>query len=178
MVSFGICQDISEKYLQNIVESSHCNPDANLQYSATMKKIAVSVLLALWDDIKAREWESDNNMAIRVGISPSTVTHWRTGRVKAVQPRTIKQIEEAMGYDVSLSDAGEWRVVKKGIALDLARVGESTGTYHAPPKQSQESPGATIDPVSVARLYAKFSRLNPDDQADVEKFMDKLLRGS
>ena len=78
-----------------------------------MKKIDVSSFLPVWDEILRLERETDHGLCKRLHLTPSAVSHWRTGITRRIHPRVIRMIELALGYKLSWNDgAGKWEIAQ------------------------------------------------------------------
>lgn len=73
-----------------------------------MPKMHVNIFLKLWDDV--RGWRTDSKFAEFIGIEPSTVSFWRKGRTKTVNPEIIGMIEKKLNCRVRLTNEGRWDV--------------------------------------------------------------------
>lgn len=73
-----------------------------------MSRISAKTFIILWDEV--RGWTSDHKFAEMIGIEPSTVTYWRKGRTKSVNPEIIGIIEKKLNCRIKLTADNRWDV--------------------------------------------------------------------
>ena len=75
-------------------------------------------MLELWDELLKLEWMKDATLAAKVGLNPSTIASWRSGRNKTAHPYNVKVLSEKLGYKIELTDAGKWKIEKEKLVKE------------------------------------------------------------
>ena len=84
-----------------------------------MGKIDAKLFLGIWEEIAQQEHLTDRGLSLKLGITPSAVTHWRSGRTAFVMPKMLDRLEKKLGYTVQIKKDGTWQ---------LRRIGKETAT--------------------------------------------------
>lgn len=87
-----------------------------------MARISAQSVAELWDRLAELEHSTGHELALRVGIGPSTVTGWRKGRATTVHPSLFGLIEARLGYRCTLKSNGKWDIQKIGAAPSVPEV--------------------------------------------------------
>jgi len=91
-----------------------------------MSKIDAKVFVKIWDEVANKEHLTDRGLSIKIGITPSAVTHWRLGRTAHVRPEMLRKLEEKFGYVVEFRKDGTWRLYNKKEQLSDATARRET----------------------------------------------------
>jgi hypothetical protein len=89
-----------------------------------MTKIDAKVFLEIWEKVAQREHLTDRGLSLKIGVTPSAVTHWRNRRTAFVMPGLLRKLEERLGYTVEFGKDGTWQLHKKGEELTAAEKAE------------------------------------------------------
>lgn len=131
-----------------------------------MKRLTAKKMLELWDELLKREWMKDATLASKVGLNPSTIASWRSGRNKTAHPYNVKMLSEKLGYRIELSDDGKWTIEKASDAL----VTQEPGSLYRAAHLSENEGGMTPDEV---KLLDKLSAQLLDISKQVEELRAK-----
>ena len=85
-----------------------------------MTKIDAQVFLKIWEKVAQKEHLTDRGLSLRLGITPSAVAHWRSGRTAFVMPGMLGRLEKKLGYEVEFKEDGSWQLHKIGEELKIA----------------------------------------------------------
>jgi len=145
-----------------------------------MARLSAKYVFQLWERLAEMEHTTGHELALRVGIGPSTVTSWRKGRTTTVHPSIFGLIEARLGYRCTLKPDGTW---------DVQRINQQPEPMPAsvpqpsPPKMEPEEyaplPEALkmLPPKKLAyvlTLAVEMSRLNPEDLDMMAMVIDRL----
>jgi hypothetical protein len=75
-----------------------------------MTKLDAKLFLEIWEKIAQQEHLTDRGLSLKIGITPSAVTHWRSGRTAFVMPGILVRLEKKLGYRVKFEENGAWRL--------------------------------------------------------------------
>jgi hypothetical protein len=53
---------------------------------------------------------TDRGLSLKIGLTPSAVTHWRSGRTAFVMPKMLDRLEKNLGYTVKFRKDGTWEL--------------------------------------------------------------------
>ena len=79
-----------------------------------MAKIEAKLFLKIWEKVAQQENLTDRGLSLKLGITPSAVTHWRSGRTGFVMPGILDRLKKKLGYTVNFKDDGTWQLHQIG----------------------------------------------------------------
>ncbi|HEY5614892.1 MAG TPA: helix-turn-helix transcriptional regulator [Bacteroidota bacterium] len=136
-----------------------------------MNKIVTKKFLLLWDEILRLEHKTDAELAGNIGIRPSTVSNWRTGRSKAVRPHQIAAIEKKLGYSIELTRDGKWKIAKRSASPTAGVVSDSSPLYFSMPGHITENERDRYE-----KLIKRLKDIPPGDIERIIGLIDLLFK--
>ena len=125
-----------------------------------MERITSKKILELWDEILKREWMKDATLAAKVGLNPSTIASWRSGRNKTAHPYNVRMLSEKLGYRIELTPDNKWVVEKLKLVESSPQIREISSPYNmneivaenARLKNRVKELESLIDPATIKKI--------------------------
>ncbi|MCX6141800.1 MAG: hypothetical protein NTZ35_01135 [Ignavibacteriales bacterium] len=137
-----------------------------------MSKIEAKLFLKIWEKIAQQEHLTDRGLSLKLGVTPSAVTHWRSGRTAFVMPGILDRLEKKLGYKVKFKDDGTW---------ELRQIGEGRTTTQKTEEQwiaqrGRQSRQTLVWPVSRKLTvgdrgigFGEWIRISPLEEYDLRR---------